>query len=253
MSETEREVIQADAFEALGELPDDFAHAAVVDYPWEFDYENGTNRMGYDRQKHGDEGENPMFEMAEDEALPILLGELERVLVDGAWLFCLADDRFQDVVRTSLQDAEQLVFRRNWAWTPGRMGMGYYGRVSHYPIPVATNGETERYVQDRGTLVNVDGRAESEYSTAKPLALYRKLLASPVLDDGERILEPFCGSAPGAAVASERDLSYWGCDVDAEAVELARGHLRQSRLVPDGGACNQRCVDTETERSEGSQ
>lgn len=221
----------ADAFEALAELPDDYAHAAVVDYPWNFDYENGTNRMGYDREEHADSDNTPMFEMAEDEALPILLDELERVLVDGAWLFCFADDRFQDVVRDSLRDADELVFRRNWAWTPGRMGMGYYGRVSHYPIPAATNGETERYVQDRGTLISVDGRAESEYSTAKPVGLYRQLLAEPVLEDGERLLEPFCGSAPGAAVASERGTAYWGCDVREDAVEMARDHFQQSRLV----------------------
>jgi hypothetical protein len=170
-SGTNQSVVHADAFEALGDLPDDHAHAAVVDYPWEFDYENGTNRMGYDRKEHAEDGETPMFEMAEDEVLSVLLAELERVLVDGAWLFCFADDRFQDVVRDSLRDADQFVFRRNWAWTPNRMGMGYYGRVSHYPIPAATNGETERYVQDRGTLVSVDGRAESEYSTAKPVGL----------------------------------------------------------------------------------
>jgi DNA modification methylase len=231
--EGDRTVVHGDAFQALGELPSDYAHAAVVDYPWQFNYENGTNRMGYDREKHAADGKTPMFEMAEDEALSVLLDEIERVLVDGAWLFCFADDRFQDVVRESLRDAEQLAFRRNWTWTPGRMGMGYYGRVNHYPIPVATNGETKRYVQDRGTLITVDGRAESDYSTAKPLAVYRALLAPPVLHTDERILEPFCGSAPGAAVAAERNLSYWGCDVNPDAVELARDHLRQSRLRPN--------------------
>lgn len=53
-----RTVVHGDAFEA------------VVDYPREFDYENGTNRMDYDREEHADDGETPMFEMAEDEALP---------------------------------------------------------------------------------------------------------------------------------------------------------------------------------------
>jgi len=233
--DVDRTVIHGDAFAELANLSTDYAHAAVIDYPWEFDYENGTNRMGYDREQHSQDGATPMFEMAEDEALESLLSELQRVLVDGAWLFCFADDRFQDVVRESLRDAPHFIFRRNWAWTPQRMGMGYYGRVSHYPIPVATNGETERYVQDRGTLVSVDGRADSEYSTAKPTELYRKLLDRPVLEEDERLLEPFCGSAPGAAVAAERGLSYWGCDVNAEAVEAARAHINQSRLLSDGG------------------
>lgn len=233
MTTTDRpgEVAHGDAFDALAELPDDYGHAAIVDYPWEFDYENGTNRMGFDREAHADS--NPMFEMADDKAMAHLLGELERVLVDGGWLICMADDRFQDIVRDAMRDADRLTFRRNWAWTPGRMGMGYYGRVSHYPMPVATNGDTERYVQDRGTLYTADGRAESDYPTAKPVELYRELLADPVLQPGDRLLEPFCGSAPGASVAAERGLDYWGCDVDADAVAHAREQFNQTRL-PSG-------------------
>jgi len=231
-----QQVIHGDAFEALTELADDSAHAAVVDYPWQFEIQNGTGRFEFRNATRGaDEGcRNPdndevMFDMAPDERFVDVLSELSRVLADGAWLFCMADDRFQEVVRDGIRESE-FTFRRNWAWTPKNMGMGYYGRVDHYPIPTATNGETERYVQDRGTLVEVPGGREVDYPTGKPAELYRQLLAQPVLADDERLIEPFCGSGPGAAVAASRGLDYWGCDVDVDAVEMTRERLQQTGL-----------------------
>lgn len=239
---TDARFATGDAFRQLRELPDGYGDAAVVDYPWEFDYDNGTNRMGFERGEHArpevddpDPDERPMFAMEDDEAIPRLVDELSRVLADGSWVLFFADDRFQRVVRDALKAADGLTFRRNWAWTPNRLGMGYYGRVSHYPIPTATVGDTERYVQGRGTLYRVDGRAEIDYPTAKPVPLYRDLLAPPVLETGDRLLEPFCGSAPGAVVAGERDVAYWACDVNPEAVDLAERRYENGARVPDDG------------------
>ncbi|WP_276253607.1 hypothetical protein [Halomontanus rarus] len=246
-NDTEQEIQQADAFKKLSELPDDHAHAAVVDYPWQFEIQNRSGRYEYRGNPRGrGEGdrdpdhEDTMFEMADDEAVTGVLAELSRVLVDGAWIIFMADDRFQDVVRNGMRDVTGTIFRRNWAWTPESMGMGYYGRVDHYPIPVATVGETDRYVSDRPTLFRVPRGRQTDYPTGKPIKLYRELLESPVIQEGERLLEPFCGSGPGAAVAAERGLSYWGCDVDVDAVEAARSHFNQDRLAAyaDGGNCS---------------
>ena len=231
----------ADAFERLAELPDKFAHAAVIDYPWEFVIQNGSgekeNRRHVSRRECNEdstglrtlEHQKRMFDMESDERVGGLMAELSRVLASGAWVFFMADDRFQHVVREAIQDSP-LTLRRNWAWTPESMGMGYYGRVNHYPIPVATNGETERYIQDRGTLFSVPDGRDVDYPTGKPVELYRQLLAAPAIEDNERLLEPFCGSGPGAAVAAERGLDYWGCDVDVDAVERTRERLDQTNI-----------------------
>lgn len=238
---SERAIVHGDAFTELQELPADYAHAAIIDYPWRFSAKNATGRFNYVNKikPTNGEGENvrdpnaedAMFQMEPDERFPDLLTELSRVLVDGAWLLCMADDRFQDTVRDALRDDPEFVFRRNWAWTPNRMGMGYYGRVNHYPIPVATLGETNRQVTSRPTLYRVPGGRNTEYDTGKPIELYRDLLADPVLRQGERLLEPFCGSGPGAAIANERGLGYWGCDIDENAVQLARQRFRQQSIT----------------------
>jgi len=212
-------VEQGDVFKRLADLPENYADVAIVDYPWQFDAENNTGRY------NGGE----MFEMEADDRVRPLLDELERVLTSGSWLLFFADDRFVDVVRQELRSSD-FTFRRNWAYTTDQFGMGYYGRVNHWPIPVATLGETDRHVTDRGTLYRQKSRPDCDYLTAKPVGLYRDLLTSPVLQKGDRLLEPFCGSGPGAAVAAERDVGYWGCDVNPDAVDRTKARLQQTTV-----------------------
>lgn len=224
-----------DAFDALAGLPDGHAHAALIDYPWRFESKRDSGRVAprgapsRDSQASRDrDSSEAMYRMEPTDRLGELFGELSRVLVDGAWVLCFADDRFQEPLRSALRESP-LTLRRNWAWSPDQIGMGHYGRVDHYPIPTATNGQTERWIRGRGTLYDGYSRV-SEFQTGKPVALARDLLAEPVLVDGERLLEPFCGSGPGAAVAAERGLGYWGCDIDADAVERARARLAQTSI-----------------------
>lgn len=223
-----------DAFDALRDLPADHAHAALVDYPWEFSIQNGTGRyeprssagQGASRNRDADDA---LYEMEPADRLGELFSQLARVLVDGAWILCFADDNFQKPLRDALRESP-LTLRRNWAWAADTIGMGCYGRVNHYPIPTATNGETDRWVRDRGTLYAGHSRV-SDFQTGKPVSLVRDLLAPPVLVEGERLVEPFCGSGPGAFVAATRGLDYWGCDVNAEAVERTRERLRATSLI----------------------
>jgi hypothetical protein len=240
---TERSAIRGDVFDELPELSDDSAHAAVVDFPWKFDAENGTDRFG--------DHDKPGFETAPHEQLAGVLHQLQRILVDGAWVFVFADDivypEFRDIVGTSaLQRRPTLV------WDRCTIGMGAYFRSRHTLIIPATVGETTRRVRDRPTVLEAtrqDGALrEHDYPTGKPPALYRKMLAPPVLEDGERLLEPFCGGAPGAAIAAERDLGYWGVDTNPEAIERARSFFEQQRFgqtkpISDGSGRNSRSVE----------
>lgn len=232
------EVENGDVFERLGDVGTNSAHCAIIDYPWEFKIQNGTGRFehrhsatkGVNTGFRDIEDEARMFDMESDERVPRLLDELSRVLVDGSWAVFMADDRFQDILRNNIRDSK-FVLRRNWAWTPECMGMGYYGRVDHYPMPVTTLGDTDRHVTDRSTLFRVPGGRQTEYPTGKPVDLYRQILRPPVIKDGERLLEPFCGSGPGAAVANERGLDYWGCDVDVDAVEQTEERFEQASFT----------------------
>jgi len=221
-------VLEGDAFDALASLEEDFGHAAIVDYPWQFEAQNGTGRFGND----GDRGFDA-YRTEDHERLAEALEELSESLVDGAWVFVFADDETSPEFRR-IVEGSPLTYRRTLAWDREKFGMGTYHRVQHYPIISATNGDTERYVRDRGTVFRAlkhDGTPSSDdYPTAKPVKLYRQMLRPPVLEEGERLLEPFCGSGPGGAIAAERAVGYWGVDANPDAVERTRARLEQQRI-----------------------
>lgn len=231
MSDVDRDgdaVVQGDAFDALASLEEDSGHAAIVDYPWKFEAQNGTGRFGNDGDRSFD-----AYGTEDHDRLADVLEELADSLVDGAWLFVFADDETSPEFRR-IVEGSPFTYRRTLAWDREKFGMGTYHRVQHYPIISATNGETERYVRDRGTVFRAlkhDGTpSTNDYPTAKPVKLYRQMLRSPVLEEGERLIEPFCGSGPGAAVAAERGLAYWGVDANPDAVDQARERLEQQRI-----------------------
>lgn len=206
-----RLLVAGDVFELLPDLDDDSAHCAVVDFPWDFDHENGAGLYA------------EFYETEPIDRFENLLEELSRVLVDGAWLFAFADDVISPDVRSRIERS-RFERRQTCVWDFECMSMGAYHRVAHYPILTATNGETDRYVRDRGTIYRAQRATGAvgighERSTAKPVSLYRDILMPPVLREGERLLEPFAGTAPGLAVCHERDLRYWGADTDAEIVD----------------------------------
>ncbi len=230
------EIVCGDVFDVLPLQDSNSFHAAIIDYPWKMNIKTASGDVefrnaprGADKGCRDEDGDEVMFNIEDDKRLKQLFEYLSDIIVDGGYIICFADDRFQEVVRDELQNSD-LIFRRNWAWKPKQFGMGYYGRINHYPMPIATNGETNRYVKDRGTLYEEYKRNENDYPTSKPISLYRDLLASPILEAGERLIEPFCGSAPGLAIAKERELDYLGIDINSDAIDLAQERYNQQTL-----------------------
>lgn len=227
-----RKAVEGDVFELLPTLEENFAHAAIVDYPWKFNGDNGTGRF----QSTNASLDFEVYHTEDNSRLVEILEHLAQRIVPGGWVFVFADDDTQPEFRAMIEESP-LTYRRTVVWDREKFGMGYYHRVQHYPILTATNGDTERYIQDRGTVYRAarnDFTAvfnDDAYPTSKPVELYRQILASPVLKNGETLLEPFCGCGPGAAVAAERNLGYWGADMNPEALDRVDKELSQQRLV----------------------
>lgn len=237
-------VIRADVFGELPELDTDSAHAAVVDYPWQFRPEDGTGYFGNEDNGWADFDQ---FQTEDTDGLAVVLYELDRVLVGGSWVFVFADDDMLPDFRETVEQSP-LERRRTLIWDRCTIGIGQYFRSRHMFIVAATVGKTDRYVRDRPTVLEAtrqDGfLREHDYPTGKPPGLYRKLLAPPVLEAGETLLEPFCGGAPGAQIAAERDLGYWGVDVNPEATKRANAAFEQQRFVSTDGGRNNRSLHT---------
>lgn len=225
---TEVEILQDDVFDLLPELPGGYGQAAVVDYPWEFDTRNGTDRFGHNQLT----GEDDLYVLEDNAGLSGVLEHLPRVVEDGGWVFVFADDDTLPEFRGYVEDQDGLDYKRTWIWDRVNFGMGTYGRVQDLRIVTATVGKTDRYVRDRGTVLQAKKTGvDSDYHTAKPVDLYRQMLDAPVLRDGERLLEPFFGTAPGLAVCYERGLDYWGADVSDEAHDRAEERVANTAVT----------------------
>ena len=213
-----------DAFDLLGDLPDDYGQAAVIDFPWQF---SNQDRPG--RRSH----ENPEdWTMQDNDRLGTVLSEVRRVLAPGSWVFVFADDDVYPAFRSATERA--LEYRKTLIWDTERIGTGHYFRGRHAYIVAATVGDTDRCVTDVPTVLEAPakGREPGEtkaYPTEKPAALYRQFLA-PVVEPGERILEPFCGSAPALEASKSLGCTYWGCDISDDALRRARKRKGQSTL-----------------------
>lgn len=215
-------IVNGDAFGLLEGLSDGFGQAAVVDYPWEF--ANGS-RPGQREHENSED-----WTMQDNDRLGAVLSEVRRVLAPGSWVFVFADDDVYPAFRRATERA--LEFRKTLIWDTERIGTGHYFRGRHQYILAATAGDTDRYVTDVPTVLEAPakGREPGEtgvYPTEKPASLYRQFIA-PVVKPGERILEPFCGSAPGLEVAKSLGCTYWGCDISDDALRRARGRKGQS-------------------------
>lgn len=210
---------QADAFEALAELSEDYGDVAFVDYPWNFMGKNHSNGGRSDEERVDD------WNAADNDRLAPVLENLARVLKGGRWVYLFADDKVLPKFREAVENSP-LTYRKTLIWDTEYIGMGHYYRSRHQYVIAATNGDTDRYVRDQPTVLTapVPSRTpgtEAVYPTGKPPSIYEQLI-EPVTQPGERVLEPFCGSAPGAMAAHQLRREYWGCDISREAIAAAR-------------------------------
>lgn len=219
------EVLQSDAFDALRRLEGASSHAAVVDYPWEF--KSHGNRPGASAYQNDED-----WEFADKERIGEAIGLTVDALVDGAWLFVFADDDVLPQFRKAVET--HATYRKTLVWDTKRLGLGHYFRSRHGYIIAATVGDTDRYVRGVPTVLEAaapqrqPGRSDT-YPTAKPASLVEEFLA-PVTNRGERVIEPFCGSAPSLEAANSLGLRYWGADISEDALRRARRRAGQTTL-----------------------
>lgn len=73
-------------------------------------------------------------------------------------------------------------------------------------------------------IVNPMSRERTGYPTQKPEALLARILAAST-DEGDLVLDPFCGSGTTAVVAERMKREWIAVDLSATALEVARSRL----------------------------
>lgn len=117
------------------------------------------------------------------------------------------------------------------------------------------NGQTVPHADKRGVplsdvwdipLLNPKARERVGYPTQKPLLLLERIIALST-HEGDRVLDPFCGSGTTVVAAASMGRSGVGIDVSEEAVSLARSRLvrfvRTRSLLHESGRESYRLTD----------
>lgn len=99
----------------------------------------------------------------------------------------------------------------------GKRAPRYLDEAMRYGVPLDD-------VWDIPKLNNSD-KERTGYPTQKPLALYRRLIATGS-NEGAMVLDPFCGCATTCIAAQDLGRHWAGIDVAGKAIELTKMRLR---------------------------
>ena len=140
---------------------------------------------------------------------------------------------------------------RVWRWTQERMQEAHQNGLIHYSSTGLAS--QKRYLDEMQGIpadtiwddvkpIQAQSKERVGYPTQKPLALLERIIQASS-DEGDVVLDPFCGCAT-ACVAAENLRRRWiGIDISSKAVELVNMRLQQSM----GGLFHNRLVTPRTD------
>jgi site-specific DNA-methyltransferase (adenine-specific) len=165
---------------------------------------------------------NKWFGIFPNERFEELFSECYRVLKKDRHLYMFCDDETSDIAKAALTKVGFKVWKR-LVWDKVVIGMGYHYRCRYEFILFAEKGK--RKIHDLGTPdVLRYKRITHGYPAEKPVQL-QGVLVKQSTEEGETVLDPFCGSATSGAAALAHRRNYIGVDVDEEALKAAVNRL----------------------------
>ena len=196
-------LVEGDALDFLGGLPDASVDLVLTDPPYKFN--RGTT---YYRR---------WFSDLPDEAWPKVMAELYRVLCDDRHAYVICDRRTEDLFIGAGRSAG-FTFLRKIIWNKATPALGQGVYRSQYEVVLlfskGTRAGNSRRYGDVLTFRRV--RTRDHYPTEKPVELLKVLIAQSTTR-GEVGLDPFCGSGSVGHAARELGRQAILCDLDATA------------------------------------
>ncbi len=220
---------QGDAVTWLRGLPSASVDLFVTDPPYE-SLEKHRKIGTTTRLKHSKSSSNDWFQILPNERFPELLTEVHRVLRPHRHFYLFCDQETMFVVKPM---AEQVGFKfwKPLVWDKRMIGMGYHYRARYEFILFFEKGR--RKLNNLGTpdVIEVP-RIHNGYPTEKPVAV-SEILVTQSTSPGEVVCDPFMGSGSAGVAAARHGRSFWGNDIGAGALDIARARLVEAGAVEE--------------------
>lgn len=235
------EVIQANAVEWLIEQASETPEAydcIITDPPyWTLDKWRGvgtTARMGMGRNGSGSDGiDDKFFDTITPAELWQCLMAFDQLLKMNGHLYMFCDDETSDVLKNAFNSGELCFdYCKRLVWDKIDGGMGYHYRATYEFIMMFEKGKrrlNSLSLQDVLHFKRVQGK---HYPTEKPLALVETLLLNST-NEGERVLDPFCGSGVVGIAAGKHNRFATLIDKSDKAIDYTMNRIgnQQPELI----------------------
>ncbi|HJK91703.1 MAG TPA: site-specific DNA-methyltransferase [Polyangiaceae bacterium LLY-WYZ-15_(1-7)] len=210
-----------DAVAWLEGLPDECAHLAITDPPYE-SLEKHRSVGTTTRLSMSKSSSNAWFPIFPNARFEALFAELYRVLKPDAHLYLFCDPTTAFVVKP-IGEAAGFTFWKPLVWDKRRIGMGYHYR-SRYELVLFFEKGKRRLADLSVPDVLEAARVHGGYPTEKPAELI-DVLVRQSSSAGELVIDPFFGSGATGEAALGAGRPFWGCDLTDAAHEIATPRL----------------------------
>jgi site-specific DNA-methyltransferase (adenine-specific) len=215
---------QRDAVAWLRALPSESVDLVVTDPPYE-SLEKHRAIGTTTRLKHSKASSNDWFSIFPNSRFPELFAEVYRVMRRNThfYLFCDPETMF---VAKPLAEQAGFKFWKPLIWDKCKIGMGYHYRARYECILFFEKGK--RKLADLGIADILEApRISGGYPAEKPAAVSEVLIRQST-EPGDLVIDPFMGSGSVGAAAVSSGRIFCGNDLCKEAVDIARGRLREA-------------------------
>lgn len=235
--------------EFLATIPNESVDLILTDPPyWTL---NKWRKIGTTTRLGGHRDENRQigwFETIDEAGLLTLMKEIFRVLKYDRHAVVMCDGQTLRYLLPMVDIGYSYV--KPLVWDKINPGMGYHFRCRHEYLVLFDKGHNRKpndlSVPDVLTIPYLRGG----YPTEKPFHLM-KIVVENLSNEGEIVVDPFCGSGSAMKAAKVLNRAYIGNDISPEAVSLTNSRLSEGRDMfsagqpfPDVPACTDENQDS---------
>ena len=174
------------------------------------------------RLKRSKASSNDWFQIFPNRRFADLFTEVYRVLKRNSHFYLFCD---QETMFYAKPVAEELGFKfwKPLIWDKRKIGMGYHYRARYECILFFEKGK--RKLRDLGVPDIIEcPRVYRGYPAEKPVEV-SEVLVRQSTEQGELVVDPFCGSGSVGVAAVRQGRDFMGNDICSEAVDISRGRM----------------------------
>ena len=210
-----------DAVDWLRSLPSESVDLVITDPPYE-SLEKHRAIGTTTRLKKSKASSNAWFNIFPNSKFSFLFKELFRVLKKNShfYLFCDSETMF---IAKPVAEKCGFKFWKPIVWDKKKIGMGYHYRARYEFILFFEKGKRKLNNLSIPDIIEAD-RIFNGYPAQKPTAV-SDLLVSQSSNEGDLVLDPFCGSGSFGLSAVKAKRRFMGNDLSKDAVEVSYSRI----------------------------